>query len=339
MRSTSSSTLPPVALSAEHARVDDARVVEDDEIAGAQAARASRRTRGRRDACRPRAAGGSPSAWPRAPARSARAAARSRSRRGGSACDCEANSSGRTGAQPALRRVLVPGGGIEPPRCRHRRILSPLRLPVPSSRRWDATARCSCAAKPSLSPKTNPWAIPNLPRSGRSAKRPMSAVRNVLFVMCDQLRRDHLSCYGGRVPTPNLDALAARGVCFDNAYVQSGVCGPSRMSFYTGRYMSSHGATWNSVPLSVAQPTLGDYLRAAGRSVALAGKSHVIADERRLRTLRHRARIRSAARVARRRIRRGRPLRRPYAAGTRVGLRRLPARARLCKRRPVDASS
>ena len=78
----------------------------------------------------------------------------------------------------------------------------------------------------------------------------MSAVRNVLFVMCDQLRRDFVSCYGSSpVPTPNLDRLAAAGVRFDNAYVQSGVCGPSRMSFYTGRYMSSHGATWNLVPL------------------------------------------------------------------------------------------
>jgi arylsulfatase A-like enzyme len=106
----------------------------------------------------------------------------------------------------------------------------------------------------------------------------MSSVRNVLFVMCDQLRRDHLSCYGGRVPTPNVDALAARGVRFDHAYVQSGVCGPSRMSFYTGRYASSHGATWNRVPLSIAQPTLGTYLAAAGRTVALAGKSHVTPD-------------------------------------------------------------
>jgi arylsulfatase A-like enzyme len=106
----------------------------------------------------------------------------------------------------------------------------------------------------------------------------MSAIRNVLFVMCDQLRRDHLSCYGGRVPTPNLDALAARGVRFDHAYVQSGVCGPSRMSFYTGRYVSSHGATWNSVPLSVAQPTLGDYLHGAGRTATLLGKTHVVAD-------------------------------------------------------------
>ncbi|MFO1311648.1 MAG: sulfatase-like hydrolase/transferase [Burkholderiales bacterium] len=107
----------------------------------------------------------------------------------------------------------------------------------------------------------------------------MAAVRNLLFVMCDQLRRDHLSCYGGRVPTPNIDALAARGVRFDHAYVQSGVCGPSRMSFYTGRYVSSHGATWNRVPLSLAQPTLGDYLALAGRSIALAGKSHAMRDE------------------------------------------------------------
>jgi arylsulfatase A-like enzyme len=108
---------------------------------------------------------------------------------------------------------------------------------------------------------------------------PMSAVRNVLFIMCDQLRRDHLSCYGGRVPTPHLDALAARGVCFDNAFVQSGVCGPSRMSFYTGRYVGSHGATWNRVPLSVGEPTLGDYLHAAGRTLTLAGKTHWTPDD------------------------------------------------------------
>jgi len=106
----------------------------------------------------------------------------------------------------------------------------------------------------------------------------MSDVRNVLFIMCDQLRRDHLSCYGGRVHTPNLDALAARGLRFDHAYVQSGVCGPSRMSFYTGRYVQSHGATWNRVPLSAAEPTLGDYLREAGRVASLAGKTHVLPD-------------------------------------------------------------
>ena len=63
----------------------------------------------------------------------------------------------------------------------------------------------------------------------------MSAVRNVLFVMCDQLRGIIVSCYGGPRHTPNVDALAKRGVRFDQAYVTSGVCGPSRMSYYTGR--------------------------------------------------------------------------------------------------------
>ena len=105
------------------------------------------------------------------------------------------------------------------------------------------------------------------------------SVRNVLFIMCDQLRADHLSCYGHpRLHTPNLDALAARGTLFENAFVQSGVCGPSRMSFYTGRYVSSHGATWNRVPLSLAELTLGDYLREAGRELTLAGKTHVMPD-------------------------------------------------------------
>ncbi|HZY16314.1 MAG TPA: alkaline phosphatase family protein [Ramlibacter sp.] len=103
--------------------------------------------------------------------------------------------------------------------------------------------------------------------------------RNVLFIMCDQLRWDYLSCYGHRVlQTPHIDALARRGVRFDRAYVQSAVCVPSRMSFYTGRYVASHGTTWNYVPLSVAQVTLGDHLRRAGRSAVLAGKTHVIPD-------------------------------------------------------------
>ena len=107
----------------------------------------------------------------------------------------------------------------------------------------------------------------------------MAPVRNVLFIMCDQLRFDYLSCMGHPyLETPNIDRLAAKGVIFPNAFCQSAVCGPSRMSFYTGRYVSSHGATWNAVPLPVGEPTLGEYLRAAGLRVALAGKTHALPD-------------------------------------------------------------
>jgi len=105
------------------------------------------------------------------------------------------------------------------------------------------------------------------------------APMNILFIMADQLRWDHLGCTGHPwLKTPAIDALARRGVRFANAFANSGVCGPSRMSFYTGRYPISHGATWNRVPLSVGEVTLGEMLRAAGRSLALAGKTHVMPD-------------------------------------------------------------
>jgi arylsulfatase A-like enzyme len=102
----------------------------------------------------------------------------------------------------------------------------------------------------------------------------MPAGKNILFIMCDQLRFDYLGCYGHpHLKTPNIDALAARGVRFDRAYVQSPVCGPSRMSFYTGRYMRSHGANWNGFPLRVDEPTLGDHLAELGMRTVLVGKT------------------------------------------------------------------
>ncbi len=107
----------------------------------------------------------------------------------------------------------------------------------------------------------------------------MPEIRNVLFIMCDQLRADYLSCYGHPViETPNIDRLANRGVRFTRAFVQGGVCGSSRMSFYTGRYAASHRATWNFVPLPIDELTLGDYLTAAGRRAHLIGKTHFAPD-------------------------------------------------------------
>ncbi|MFM2348993.1 MAG: hypothetical protein RL654_3746, partial [Pseudomonadota bacterium] len=111
---------------------------------------------------------------------------------------------------------------------------------------------------------------------------------NVLFIMADQLRWDHLGCAGHPyLKTPNLDALARRGVRFSQAYVNSGVCGPSRMSYYTGRYPISHGATWNRVPLSIGEKTLGEYLRegGSGHDLWLAGKTHVMPDTEGLKRL------------------------------------------------------
>ena len=73
---------------------------------------------------------------------------------------------------------------------------------------------------------------------------------NVITILCDTLRRDHVGAYsGGRpldkcwsaeapawsVPTPNMDRLIERGTVFDNAYIGSTPCMPARRDIYTGR--------------------------------------------------------------------------------------------------------
>jgi arylsulfatase A-like enzyme len=107
----------------------------------------------------------------------------------------------------------------------------------------------------------------------------MPRPKNVLWIMCDQLRHDYLGCTGHpTLKTPNIDAMAKRGVRFSNAYVQSPICGPSRMSFYTGRYMRSHGSHWNGWPLRIGEPTLGDHLKKIGVRNVLVGKTHMAPD-------------------------------------------------------------
>ena len=107
----------------------------------------------------------------------------------------------------------------------------------------------------------------------------MPQIKNILFVMYDQLRHDYLGCAGHpTLKTPHFDRLAARAVRFTRAYVQSPICGASRMSFYTGRYVHSHGAAWNNFPLKVGEMTMGDHLRKIGVESWLVGKTHMQAD-------------------------------------------------------------
>ena len=100
--------------------------------------------------------------------------------------------------------------------------------------------------------------------------------KNILFIMCDQLRADYLSCYGHPfINTRNIDKIADMGVLFNHAYCQAPLCGPSRASFYSGRYLASHGALANADPLKLGELSLGDYLRELKYRTVLVGKSEV----------------------------------------------------------------
>ena len=105
------------------------------------------------------------------------------------------------------------------------------------------------------------------------------ARKNILFIMCDQLRYDYLGCTGHpTIKTPTIDALAKRGVNFTNTYCQAPTCGPSRNSFYTGRYISSHGTSALHAPLRVGEMNIGHHLNPLGVRTVLVGKSHMVGD-------------------------------------------------------------
>jgi choline-sulfatase len=98
---------------------------------------------------------------------------------------------------------------------------------------------------------------------------------NLLVVMSDEHSRRVLGCYGNRIiRTPNLDALAARGTRFTDAYCNSPICVPSRASFATGRYVHQIRFWDNAIPYDGSVPAWGHRLMAAGSRVTSIGKLH-----------------------------------------------------------------
>ncbi len=105
----------------------------------------------------------------------------------------------------------------------------------------------------------------------RTFKRP-----NVLLIYTDQQRKDTLSCYtDSPIQTNHIDSLAYDGVMFDQCYVQSPICGPSRMSFLTGCYCSNLGVGTNGIafPDQTHQP-VNQLLKPYGYETAQLGKIH-----------------------------------------------------------------
>jgi arylsulfatase A-like enzyme len=103
---------------------------------------------------------------------------------------------------------------------------------------------------------------------------------NVLFVLSDQQRWDTVGANGCPMDlTPNLDALAARGVRFANAITCQPVCAPARAVLQTGKYATSAGVWRNGFRLPAEERTLAHHFKAHGYEVGYVGKWH-LADTR-----------------------------------------------------------
>lgn len=99
--------------------------------------------------------------------------------------------------------------------------------------------------------------------------------RNFLFIISDEHQARAMSCAGHPlVKTPNMDALAARGVRFANAYTPSPICVPARASLATGRYAHQTGYWDNALAYDGRIKGWGHALHDAGVHVTSIGKLH-----------------------------------------------------------------
>ena len=106
---------------------------------------------------------------------------------------------------------------------------------------------------------------------------------NILLLITDQQRADTLGCYGNRIcETPNIDALAAEGVRFTQAFTPTSICSPARASLLTGVMPHKHKLLANFernvgylTELPAGLTPYSAHLRAAGYNVGTIGKWHI----------------------------------------------------------------
>lgn len=105
----------------------------------------------------------------------------------------------------------------------------------------------------------------------------MSKRKNIILILSDQQRYDTVSAYGLNdvCKTPHIDALAAEGMKFTNAFTSSAICAPARASVMTGLYPHNHGVIDNFTDIKEGTPLLGQCMKDQGYFCGFAGKWHV----------------------------------------------------------------
>src|SRR4051794_22071871 len=119
--------------------------------------------------------------------------------------------------------------------------------------------------------------------AGFASAAAAAARANIVIILADDMGYSDLGCYGGEIRTPNIDALAEKGLRFTQFY-NCGRCCPTRASLMTGLYphQAGVGRMTNDAKLpgyrgqlSTSCVTIAEVLRGAGYRTAMAGKWHL----------------------------------------------------------------
>ena len=107
---------------------------------------------------------------------------------------------------------------------------------------------------------------------------------NVVIILADDLGYGDVACYNperGKIPTPNIDALAKGGMRFTDAHSSSGVCSPTRYTLLTGRYhwrtrlQSGIVGVWGAPLIAPDRLTVASLAKQHGYHTACVGKWHL----------------------------------------------------------------
>lgn len=118
----------------------------------------------------------------------------------------------------------------------------------------------------------------------KKAEKPINVDKpNIIYILADDLGYGDVRSFNpeGKIPTPNLDAMAENGIMFTDAHTSSAVCTPTRYSILTGRYnwrtslKSSVLSGYSKSLIKQERTTVADILAKQGYSTAFIGKWHM----------------------------------------------------------------
>ncbi len=99
---------------------------------------------------------------------------------------------------------------------------------------------------------------------------------NIVFILCDNVQYDDFGFMNHPfIQTPGVDSLARDGIVFENAFITTSLCSPSRASILTGTYAHKHGVKNNHTAWTGQKTTFMEYIKNAGYDTAFIGKWHM----------------------------------------------------------------